>query len=243
MYQGIKELTHSMRLFGIHRAVDRRCEEALAAYLHPTELVRLILEDEKQARQEAVAKRLVSRAKFRSNLVLEEWNQTYDRGISKAKFKELAALNFFHKKQNLILLGSTGVGKTYLASSLGERLCHQGHTTSFYSVNLLFEEVAAEKAAGRYLKFIKKLKKVAVLILDDFALRNYSHDEANVFLEVLEERYQKGICIITSQVSPEGWKSLFEDPVIGEAITDRIINPSATVPLKGESYRKKLSND
>jgi DNA replication protein DnaC len=241
MYQPIKELAHSMRLFGVHRHAERRCEEALSHNHHPSELLRLILEDEKQARQEAVAKRLVSRAKFRSNLVLEEWNHSHDRGISKAKFKELAELNFLHKKQNLILLGNTGVGKTFLASSLGERLCHAGHSTTFHSVNLLFEQVAAEKAAGRYLKFISKLKKTAVLIFDDFGLRNYTHDEATVLLEILEERYQKGVSIITSQVSPEGWKSLFEDPVIGEAITDRIVNPSETVHLKGESYRKKLA--
>ena len=240
MYQGLRDLTHSMRLFGMLNNVERRCEEALSENLHPTELVRLLLEDEKMARKEAVAKRLVTKAKFRTKLVLEDWDQNFDRGVTKAKFKEICGLNFFDRKQNLILLGSTGVGKTFLASSVGERLCHEGKSVLFYSVNLLFEEVAAEKSAGRYLKFIKKLKKVDALILDDYTLRNYSHGEANTMLEILEERYQKGITILTSQVAPDGWKGLYEDPVIGEAITDRLQNPSETVVLKGGTYRKKL---
>jgi DNA replication protein DnaC len=242
MYQGIKELSHSMRLFGVLKNVERRCEEALSENLHPTELVRLLLEDEKLARKEATAIRLVTKARFRAKLVLEDWDQTFDRGIAKAKFKEICGLNFFVRKQNLILIGSTGVGKTFLANSVGERLCHDGKSVLFYSVNILFEEVAAEKSAGRYLKFLNKLKKVDALILDDYALRNYTHGEANTLLEILEERFQKGVTIITSQVAPDGWKSLYEDPVIGEAITDRLRNPSETVVLKGETYRKKLAN-
>src|SRR5690606_20509231 len=152
---------------------------------------------------------------------LEEWDASANRGISKAKLKELGLLNFYHKKQNLLITGKTGVGKTHLAIALGNRLCRDGASTAFYSTNLFFEEVAAEKAAGRYLRLVRKLSKVKIIVLDDFALRNYTHDEANVLLEMLEERYRKGIMIITSQVSPEGWKPLFEDPVIAEAITDR----------------------
>ena len=81
-----------------------------------------------------------------------------------------------------------------------------------------------------------------MLILDDFALRRYNHDEANILMEILEERYQKGVNIVSSQVSPEGWRELFEDSVISEAIVDRLINPSETVQLDGESYRKNLKS-
>lgn len=240
MYQSIKDLAHGMRLFGILESAERRCEESLAANMHPSELLRLVLEDEKNKRRATVAKRLVTKAKFRSLSVLEDWDSTFDRGLSHPKFKELACLNFFHKKQNLLIIGNTGVGKTHFAMSIGNKLCHDGYETAFYSVNLLFEEVQAEKVAGRYLKFIKKLKKTPVMILDDFALRNYSHEEANILLDILEERYQKGCIILTSQVSPGGWKSLFEDSVIAEAICDRLQNPSDTIELKGETYRKKL---
>lgn len=111
---------------------------------------------------------------------------------------------------------------------------------AFFSVNLLFEECQAEKLAGRYLIFIRRIKKTPVLILDDFGLRNYTHEEASVLIDLLEEHYQKGSVILTSQVDPKGWAKLFEDPVIADAIVDRLTKPSRQLTLKGGSYRDKL---
>jgi DNA replication protein DnaC len=241
MYETIEQIAYEMRLFGIKAAAARRCQEALASGMHPCELVRLLIEDEKNYRRQMVAKRLSSRAKFRSDCQLEDWDMGQDRGISKAKLKDLGLLNFFHKKENLIIEGKTGVGKTHLAIALGKRICDEGASTRFFSTNLFFEEASAEKTAGKYLPFIRNLAKTAVLILDDFALRNYTHDEANILLEVIEERYNKGITIVTSQVSPAGWPGLFEDPVIAEAIIDRLKNPSETIKIGGSSYRKKMA--
>lgn len=239
MYESIRASAHQLRLLGIHANLESRCDQALAESLHPSELIRLLLEDEQLYRRVTVAKRLATRAKFRSQCDLDNWDQTFDRGLTKAKMKELSCLNFFHRKQNLNIVGSTGVGKTHLTIALGRLLCQEQAAVNFYSVNLLFEQIQAEKAAGRYLGFIKKTTKVPVLILDDFALRSYTHAEANTLLEILEERYGKGITIVTSQVAPAGWSGLFEDQIVGEAIVDRLVNPSETVSLKGESYRKK----
>lgn len=229
-----------LRLYGISQSLERRYQEAVANELNPNEFIRLLLEDEIDYRKGVKARKLVRQAKFRNLYELEDWDTSFDRGITKAKQKELALLNFYHKTQNLIILGKTGEGKTHIAISLGKRLCDDGTSVSFFSVNLLFEELQAQKAAGTYLKFIQKIKKIEALILDDFALRNYSHEEANLLLELLEERYRNGIVILTSQVDSKGWKSLFEDPVIAEAIVDRLINPSDTIKLKGGSYRERL---
>jgi DNA replication protein DnaC len=237
MYDQLQSMAHQLRLFGIHGSVERRCQEALAEALHPGELVRLILEDESDARRRAAAKRLTKRAKFRREAELEGWDWTRDRGLSKAKFKELALLNFYHRALSLIIDGPTGVGKTELALALGHRLCAQGISVQFYSVNLFFEEIMAARVGGTYLKFVEKLRKVSVIIFDDFGLRSYTHDEASALQDILEERYGKGINIITSQVSPAGWLSLFEDRVIGESIVDRLSNPTEIITLKGESVR------
>ena len=239
----IKQLTHHMRLFGIHNAFERRSQEAQNNRLDYLEFLRLILEEELLSRKNAVAKRLVTQAKFRSYADLEDWDESFDRNLTRAKVTELAQGSFYHNKENLILLGSTGVGKTHLAIALGRRLCHEGIKTAFFSVNLLFEEIAAERAAGKYLAFIKRLNKRPLIILDDFGLRNYTHEEATVFMDLLEERYQQGSLIVTSQVDPKGWGKLFEDPVIAEAITDRLTHPSQKITLKGGSYREKLKND
>jgi DNA replication protein DnaC len=241
MYESIHSISHKLRLLGIHHEAERRCQQALSDSLHPAELVRLLLEDEMQSRGAATAKRLVTQAKFRNRNQLEEWDETFDRGISKAKFKELALLHFFHRGQNLVILGKTGVGKTHLATALGNRICFEAAPTKFYSTHLFLEEALSEKVAGRYLGFIRKITKVKALILDDFGLRTYTHDEATILLEVLEERYAKGILILTSQVAPDGWRALFEDPVIAEAIIDRVMNPCQTFDIQGGSYRKKIN--
>lgn len=243
MYESVLEAAHRLRLFGIHSSIERRCEESLANGFHPSELVRLLLEDELLKRKCDLAKRLTTRAKFRSQCDLQNWDKTFDRGLSKQKLKELSLLNFYFKRQNLLILGSTGVGKTHLAIALGRLICQEGSAVQFYSVNLLFEQIQAERLAGRYLSFIKRITRVPVLILDDFALRSYTHDEATTILEILEERYGLGVNIITSQVDLKGWRALFEDQVVAEAVIDRLQNPSDHIQLKGESYRKKLNSN
>ena len=237
----VRLLAHQLRLFGVHANFERRAAEALAAAMHPLEFLKLVLQDESLFRKDRVAKILATRARFRSAAELEDWDTTFDRGIPKARLAELASLAFFANKENLLLLGKTGEGKTHLAIALGRRLCADGIQTVFLPVNLLFEEVAAAKAAGGYLKFLKKLNKAKALVLDDFGLRAYTHEEATVLVDLLEDRYRQGVVIVTSQVDPRGWLKLFDDAVIAEAIVDRLRHPSQRVTLKGGSYRERLA--
>lgn len=239
MIEEVQKLAHELRLFGIHRDCERRCQRAESDQMSAKDLLKLLLEDEKLFRQERKAKMLATRAKFRSSCYLEDWDDTFQRGINKAKIKDLAQLNFYYDRKNLLIEGKTGVGKTHLATAIGHRLCSQGISTKFYSTNLFFEEVNAEKASGNYIKFIRKLSKIDTLILDDFGLRSYTHEEANVLQDLLEERYRKGSVITTSQVSAKGLQTLFKDPVIAESIVDRLRNPAIELTLTGESYRQK----
>lgn len=236
MIDQIRNLAHEMRLFGIHAEAERRAKEGAdnLAFLAS------LLQDEKEHRRERTAKSLVTRARFRSSATLADWDYSLDRGMSRATLKELARGDFFHRKENLLIVGPTGCGKTHLAIALGKSLCEQAIRTKFFSVNLLFEEVRAEKSAGTYLKWLKTLSQTPVLILDDFGLRNYSHDEAVCLMDLLEERYRKGIVIVTSQVAPASWQKNIEDPVIGEAISDRLRNPAVELILRGESYRERF---
>ena len=238
----VLSLATEAKLNGIRDTVEGRSAQALEEQMHPLELVALLLEDELLHKKNLKSQRLLKKARFRYKGELEEWDTSYDRGLSQAKMKELSSLNFYKSCENLIILGKSGEGKTHLSNSIGRRLCYAGVETLFFSTNLLFEDVAAERAAGTYLKFLKRLNKASVIILDDFGLRNYNHDEANVLIDLIEERYRKGIVIITSQVNPKGWGELFEDPVIGEAIIDRLINPAKTIKLKGGSYRPRLES-
>jgi DNA replication protein DnaC len=244
MLDQVRNLSHQMRLFGIHQSCERRAAEALAQQLHPLEFLRLVLEEELLSRQDRTAKILMTKARFRFRADLEDIDFSFHKDLTKAKVKELSELSFLHNLENLLILGKTGAGKTFLAIAVGKRLCQLGHPIQFLAVNFLFEEIQAAKAAGRYLNYVRALVKAKVLILDDLGLRDYTHEEATSLMDILEERYHKAPLIVTSQVEPQGWLKLFEDPVIGEAIVDRLIHPSQKITLKGEkSYREKLAEN
>jgi len=241
MNQQANNIANELKLFGIHQNLEARAAEAVAHSLHPLEFLSLLLQDEKLYRKDRLSKSLTKRAKFRHQADMEDWDTSYERGLTKSKLKELSLLAFQKNKQNLIILGKTGEGKTQLAISIGRRACREGQSVGFLPVNLMFEEVLAARAAGKLLGYLHKLNQTQMIILDDFGLRGYSHEEANVLVELLEGRVKKGPVIITSQVDPKGWHKLFEDPVIAEAIVDRMVNPSQRLQLKGGSYRERLN--
>ena len=240
MNDQVRQLSHSLRLFGVHGNFEKRAEQAAAQSLNYLEFLRFILEDEINQRKNTAAKRLTTRATFRSYCDLEDWDQTFERGFTKTKLRELAAIGFYQARENLLLIGKTGAGKTHLAIAIGRRLCAENVSTLFLPVNFLFEEVQAAKAAGKYLGYVKKLTQSQTIIIDDFGLRNYTHEEANVLVDILEDRHRKGSVIVTSQVDPKGWLKLFEDPIISEAIVSRLANPSQRLILTGGDYREKL---
>ncbi len=238
----LRIISHELRLFGVHQNFEKRADQAAAQGLNHLEFLRLILEDEKLHRKDRTAKALTTRAKFRLQSSLEDWDQTIDRGITKAKLRELSSLSFAQSNENLLVFGKTGEGKTHLAVATGRRLCAENISTLFLPVNFLFEEVQAAKASGKYLAFVKRLTTTKVIILDDFGLRNYTHEEANVLVDLLEDRHRKGSVIVTSQVDSRGWMKLFEDPIIAEAIVSRLEHPSQRINLKGGNYREKLQS-
>jgi DNA replication protein DnaC len=238
----VRMLSSELRLYGVHGCFEKRANQGAAQGLNHLEFLQLLLEDERLQRKDRLARSLTTRAKFRFQSNLEDWDLSYDRGITKNKLRDITTLGFAQNKENLLLFGKTGEGKTHLAIAIGRRLCSENISTSFLPVNFLFEEVQAAKASGKYLGYVRKLTQVKVIILDDFGLRNYTHEEANTLVDILEERHQKGPVIVTSQVDPKGWLKLFEDPVIAEAIVSRLENPSQRIDLKGGDYREKLQS-
>jgi DNA replication protein DnaC len=154
--------------------------------------------------------------------------------------QQFKSLSFIDNSENLLLIGGTGAGKSFLAQAIGHAACAANVETFFISANRLFKEIELAEAQGSYLIYMNRLKnKVKLLIIDDLGLRNYTHKEANILYEILEDRYRKGSVIITSQVKTLGWKLLFEDEVIAEAIIDRLTACAHIVDVKGDSVRGK----
>lgn len=234
-----ESLLNDLQFHGMKQSLQYRLGEVTQANLSHQQFFTFLLEDEKLYRKNKRSELLRKRAKFRDRAFLEEFRVDPKRGITKSLIQQFKTLFFIEGYQNLFFIGGTGAGKSFLAQAIGHEGCLSGHDTLFISVNRLFKEIDMAEAEKSYLSYLSRLSKVRLLILDDFGLRNYSHKEATIFYEILEDRYRKGSVIITSQVKPQGWASLFEDKVIAEAILDRLVASSQTIDVKGESFRSQ----
>mgnify|MGYP001578741501 CR=1 FL=1 len=233
---------NKLNLLGMKESLDYRLAEGMKSNQSYQDLLMLLLEDESLYRENRKSEVLRKRAKFRDRVALEEYDFSPNRGVNKSMVKQMQALRFIDENENILFIGGTGAGKSFLAQALGHAACHAGHETYFVSVNILFSQIAAAEAAGNYLTLHKKLAQTKLLILDDFALRNYTHHEATLLYQILEERYRKGSTIITSQVKPKGWKSLYEDPVIAEAINDRLVSCAHVIEMNAAvTYRSNYT--
>ena len=232
------ELLNDMKFFGIKNSIEYRLSEAIESDLSHQEFITLLLEDERLYRKNRRCNTLIKRAKFRERAYLENFEIEPIRGISKSMIQRFKSLNFVENYQNIIFLGGTGAGKSFLAQGIGHAACAVGIEVFFISLNRLFKELELSDRQGTYLSYIKRLReRVGLLIIDDMGIREYTHKEATVLYEILEDRYQKSSIVITSQVAPLGWKSLFKDPVIAEAICDRLLACADIVEVKGKSFR------
>jgi DNA replication protein DnaC len=236
--ENIKELAKSLKLFGILEVMDHRLVEASMQSLTPAEILSLFLEDEALHRRNLTIANLEKMATFRRKCVLETLETNSERGLSKTKLRELSQLGFWNLKKNLIFVGPTGVGKTELSIAVARAACSQKLKVKFWGMEEFFEEVQRHKGLGKLSMFIKKLLTLDIIVLDDFGLRTYSHEEAVFLARFLEDRYKNKIHIISSQVNTSSWKSLFEDKVIADAIVDRLLNPSEKIVLSGTSLRE-----
>ena len=162
-----------------------------------------------------------------------------ERGIDKANMRQLAKCQWVKAKHNIVIVGKTGVGKSYMGSALADAACRVGHRALFLRVPRLLEEMALARAAGEYTSLLGKLSRVDVLVLDDFLLNPMTDVERRDLLEVVEDRYDKTSTVITTQVPTKSWREALCDPTIADAICDRLVHNAHVLKLGGPSVRKK----
>lgn len=202
------------------------------------EYLALLTDHEWEDRQNRKIDRLFKQANFRQKASLAEVNYSSTRNLDKNMFVRLGSLDFITRKENVILTGASGVGKSYLAQALGHQACLMGYKTVYSNTARLFKKLKLSKIDGTYLKELNKLVKADLLILDDFGLQAFDNHARETLMDIIDDRYNKTSTILSSQIPVSAWYDIIGEGTIADAILDRIVNSSHRIDLKGESLRK-----
>ena len=198
----------------------------------------LLVEHEVSERESKKLKRLVRCAGFPEAASLEDVDFRPSRGIDKAFVASLASCDWVQQQLNLIILGATGVGKTWLACAFGTQVCRLRLPASFFRASDLYGEIAVAAHDGSLPNLKASLIKPSLLIIDDFGLGEITPQAAQVLLDVVDRRMRTGSLLITSQFPTDQWHGFFPDPTVADAILDRVVHQAHRMMLKGESMRK-----
>ncbi|QCY68406.1 ATP-binding protein [Antarcticibacterium flavum] len=202
------------------------------------EYLALLADHEWEDRENRKIDRLFKQANFRQKASLAEVNYTSSRNLDKNMFVRLGSLDFISRRENVILTGASGVGKSYLAQALGHQACLMGYKTVYSNTARLFKKFKLCKVDGTYLKELNKLLKADLLILDDFGLQAFDNHARETLMDIIDDRYNKTSTILSSQIPVSAWYDIIGEGTIADAILDRIVNSSHRIDLKGESLRK-----
>jgi DNA replication protein DnaC len=162
-----------------------------------------------------------------------------ERGVDKPTMRQLASCQWVKSKHNVVIVGKTGVGKSYVGAALADAACRAGYRSLFSRVPRLLEELALARVAGEYSSLLGKLSRIDVLVLDDFLLNPMTDVERRDLLEVIEDRYDRTSTVITTQVPTKTWHEALADPTIADAICDRLVHNAHVLKLGGPSIRRK----
>jgi DNA replication protein DnaC len=228
-----------MKMLGMYRAFKTNLDTEKTETYTPDEIVAHLIDAEWDERQHRNIEHKIKNARFRYKAALEDLYYHTDRNIDKNQVMRFADCSFINKTENILITGSTGIGKSYIASALGYHACSMGYKVMYYNLPKLFTKLKMSKADGSYLKEVAKIERQHLLILDDFGLQPLDAQSRIALMELIEDRHGKGSLIITSQVPVNKWYDVIGEQTIADAILDRIIHSAHRLELKGESLRKK----
>ncbi len=204
------------------------------------EYLALLTDHEWEDRQNKKIDRLLGQASFRQRATIAEVSYSEVRNLDKNMFERLSTLDFIKKKESIILTGASGVGKSYLAQAIGHQGCLMGHKVYYTNTARLLAKLKLSKLDGTYLKELKKIGKVNLLILDDFGLQAFDNYARETLMDIVDDRHSQMSTIISSQIPVSAWYDIIGEGTIADAILDRLVNSSHRIDLKGESLRKGI---
>lgn len=235
------EKIQQMKLHGMARAFRASLESRSHQKLEPDQWLALLVESEWLDRENRKTQRHIRTARFRYQSSIDEIDFTANRNLDKNQLLRLADCTFIDRKENIIITGPTGVGKSFIASAFGYQACQMGYKVAYFNTIKLFSRLIMSKADNSFYREMDKIAKTDLLVLDDFGLQPIQENNRMALLEIMEDRHGKKSTVIASQIPVDKWHDLFDDQTIADAILDRLVHTSHRIVLKGDSLRKKNS--
>jgi len=232
----LHEALRTLKLSGMLDTLDARLAQARAGQLGHLDFLQVLCHDEISRRDTQAVTRRLHRARFDQQTTLEEFDFHASPKLPAAQIRDLAALRWLHAGESVILYGPVGVGKSHVAQALGHLAIRHGADVRFAKTSRVLAELAGGHADGTWSRRLRELAKPAVLILDDFGIRELTARQADDLYELISERANRSL-VLTSNRSPVDWYPLFPNPVVAESLLDRLINTSHQVFMNGPSYR------
>ena len=228
-----------LKFFGMYHAFKSSLETGKTNDYTADELLGHLVDAEWDDRHNRRVERQILYARFRYKASVEDVHYHADRSIDRNQIMRLADCTFIDRNENLLITGSTGIGKSYVASAIGYQACVLGYRVLYASTPKLFAKLKMAKADGTYMKEVARIERQQLLILDDFGIQPFDAQSRAALMEIIEDRHGKSSLIITSQLPVGKWYEVIGEKTIADAILDRIVHDAHRVELKGESMRRK----
>jgi DNA replication protein DnaC len=226
-----------LRLSGVLQSLPLRTRQAVDENLDHNEFLYRLLQDEVDRRDGKQLNLRLARANFEHAKTLEDFDFLFNPRVPKSKIVDLATCHFVDRKEVVLLLGPTGVGKSHLAQALGHRAVRRGHTVLYIGAAQLFGQLRAARGDGSYDRRLLKFTGPDLLIVDDLGLRPLRGEEPEDLFEIIRQRYERGALIVTSNRAMTEWPPLFGDPLLASAALDRLLHHAHVLELEGDSFR------
>jgi DNA replication protein DnaC len=232
----LEDALRQLKLFGMLETLEPRLAQASAGELGHIELLQALCGDEAARRDATGLERRLKAAHFEQTTTIEEFDFAFNPKVPAAQIRDLATLRFIDAGESVILHGPVGVGKSMIAQALGYAACRRGHSVVFTKTSRLLADLAGGHADRSWETRLARWSRPTLLILDDYAMRDFTLTQADDLYEVLTERGTKS-AIFTANRQASDWYTLFPNPVVAESILDRIVNSAHHVHMDGKSYR------
>lgn len=235
----LKQTLKCLRLSGLLSTLPERVAYAKGTKLSYTEFLELLLGDEIQRRQDTTVERRLKSAAVDIDQTFERFDWDAAITVDREKLRDLLSLEFIGRRENILICGPVGVGKTFIANALAHSACRRGHKVLMLRASAMFKRLLQSRADNSYERELIKLISPDLLIIDDFGLQGLTGDQSGDFYEVVVERYGKASTVITSNRDLQEWMALFDDQIMANSALDRLAHNAHQLIIEGESYRRK----